>query len=161
MKKNDGSNTVTSNRAKLGGYYDNKKHDTVDIPCKMPSMPKGLSPKSKAAWREVSVVLEEYNIVSLLDGVALRLLCDSIALYLKAEESIADKGLMITSMSTKGDITEKSNPAIRIRDNAWQQIFTMSRQFGMTPLSRKRNYSQENTENKSPMDMLMRTLNLN
>ena len=117
------------------GTYRADRHGSGTLPVEIPGKPGDLTPVASAAWNTITKHLESAGLVSSIDGHAIRLLCESWELYLDACEKIAADGLIVQSV-TKAGTNDVPNPAIRIRDAAWKQVYLMLRQFGMTPSAR-------------------------
>lgn len=118
------------------GTYRADKHGSGRLPIEIPDMPPDLSPVAQGAWNTISLRLLDAGLVTAIDGAALRLLCESWALYLDCQDDIATRGIVIEMTNKAGYTNRVPNPAVRIRSDAWRQIYSMLRQFGLTPSSR-------------------------
>ena len=98
-------------------------------------MPPDVVGHAQAAWNTISRHLETAGLVTEIDGLALRMLCESWALYLEACDDIRSQGLIVLSVTKAGE-NRIANPSIKIRSDAWKQVYMMARQFGLTPSSR-------------------------
>lgn len=77
-------------------------------------------------------MLEKAGIISEIDGLAIEMFVDSIAVYREANQAVLKDGF--TVMGGRG--ATKANPAISARDTAWTQLHRLLREFGLTPKSR-------------------------
>jgi len=99
-------------------------------------MPPDLSPTAQGAWNTITQGLEQAGLVSNVDGAALRLLCESWETYLEAGDDVRRNGILTPFTNKSGATNKVVNPAMRVRNDAWKQIYSMLRQFGLTPSSR-------------------------
>jgi len=75
--------------------------------------------------------LARFGLSGQIDGLMLRMLAESIDLYLTANEKLAS-GLI--AKTTNGNVIQ--NPYLAIRNRAWEQIVSLARDFGLTPSER-------------------------
>ena len=94
-------------------------------------MPPDLEPFAKRMWEKLSVDLVSLGVITLYDGLALRLLCESWQKYLETKDEIARDGWTVEWKSGK-----RAHPSARMNREAWGQIVELCRHFGLTPLSR-------------------------
>lgn len=118
---------------KRRGTLRQDRHEGPDLAHGLPAMPADLGPVAQAQWNVIGQQLLDAGLVAEIDGTALRLFCESFALYLEANDEIKQHGLTTISPET-GAVYQ--NPAIGIRNKAWSQIMDCCRQFGMTPSAR-------------------------
>lgn len=111
----------------------------------VPAPPADLGDVARQAWNDIGKKLLAAGLITELDELALRLLCESWELYelAKAETSVIGS---LTSITEKGNVIQ--NPAIGIRNKAWAQIVKLCQEFGLTPSSR----TGLNAETKPPED---------
>jgi len=120
---------------KAAGTYRKDRHKESDLPKERPMRPYKLHKESKKVWDKVVKVMDDANILSKVDALALEMLCDSIVVYRKAHKEIMDNGFTILSASKYGNVT-KTNPANSVRNSALTEIVRILKEFGMTPGAR-------------------------
>lgn len=121
------------------GTFQACRHSGPEPDIEIPPMPEGMSEDAESTWVDITSELEEMGLISKIDQIPMRLLCDSYGTYLSAQENIVKNGITVIhkKFGKDGDIeNEVENPAIKIRDTAFQQIHRICREFGMTPSSR-------------------------
>lgn len=142
------------------GTFQPCRHSGPEPDVEIPPMPSGMSDKAKQAWEETTSELKEIGLISKIDQIPMRLLCDSYSTYLEAQENIVKNGVTVIhkKFGRDGDIeNEVENPAIKIRDSAFQQIHKICREFGMTPSARTGiTPSKEAPKSSNIMDFLSR-----
>jgi len=121
---------------KAHGNYRKDQHGGPDLPVETPKMPPGMDKDAQSVWRELTPLLEMAGLVSQVDQFALRLLCESAAMYYKAVKDINKRGITIEATNNKGYTNEVRNPYLAVRDTTWAQIYRLCREFGLTPSSR-------------------------
>jgi P27 family predicted phage terminase small subunit len=97
-------------------------------------MPRHLSPLAKKYWREHGPGLEQRGCLTALDAMAFASLCEAWATIRLCDEIMQRDGLTITG--PRGKVSP--HPLVRERAR-WERLFLlMSKDFGMTPSSRRR-----------------------
>lgn len=99
-------------------------------------MPPDMLPAAQACWNTLVDECRFLGVLARVDGKALRLLAESWALYLEAQDEIREHGVVVKERSDKGFQRLKTNPAIGVRAQAWKEIKTMLAKFGLTPADR-------------------------
>lgn len=94
--------------------------------------------RSRRAWSHLSKLLTAQGLLSVLDTLALGLLCDAFADYLSAGDRLRRDGYYPTISTKAGARVRQLHPAVRERRYAWLRIERMLIQFGMTPSARVR-----------------------
>jgi P27 family predicted phage terminase small subunit len=114
------------------GNFRPSRHGGPALRVQLPEPPPDLSPGAAAHWHVVGKMLEEAGLVTALDSLMLRLLCESAAMYVEAHDQVRNHGF--TETTDKGNVIQ--NPVVGVRNKLWTQVYTMAKQFGMTPVSR-------------------------
>ena len=117
------------------GTFRKDRHVGAVLPVEAPPMPGHLKGYAEAAWHVLVENLRFAGLVSRVDGQALQLLCESIALYIEAMDEIEREGVLLKE-STQFGTRHKENPACGTRGRAWKEIVTLLHKFGLTPGSR-------------------------
>lgn len=120
---------------KRDGTFVPSRHGSGRLPIEIPPMPPDLSPIAQGFWNTVTTQLKWAGIVTEVDGSALRLLCESWETYIEAGDDVRNNGITVLSV-TKAGTNRIVNPAMKVRNDAWKQIYSMLRQFGLTPSAR-------------------------
>lgn len=118
------------------GNYRPSRHGALNLPVEIPPVPEDLTEAAADTWAVVTEQLLAAGLVSRIDLHALRLLCESMDLYLLASEEIQLYGVTIDQEMTTGAVKRVVNPAVRVRSDAWRQVVILLKQFGMSPASR-------------------------
>jgi P27 family predicted phage terminase small subunit len=114
------------------GTYRQDRHGNMRFPVRIPKCPKGMTPTSRKHWRRLAKLLDRAGIIGEVDGLSLRLLAESIDLYLTASEKMAAHGLI--AKTTNGNVIQ--SPFLTIRNRAWEQIVKLAGSFGLHPEAR-------------------------
>jgi P27 family predicted phage terminase small subunit len=91
-----------------------------------------MTDAAREAWRWIAGKLLDAKLLTALDDLALRLMAESVDMYLRAGVEIEHYGL--TSVTDKGNTIQ--HPAVAVRNKAWSQIVKLCQEFGMTPAAR-------------------------
>jgi P27 family predicted phage terminase small subunit len=116
----------------LQGTYRQDRHGKCGLAIEIPKCPTGMTPGARTHWRRQAKLLNEAGIISHIDGLALRLLAESIDLYLSAGAKLEAHGLI--AKTSNGNVIQ--SPFLSIRNSAWEQIVKLAGQFGLTPADR-------------------------
>lgn len=76
-------------------------------------------------------MLARFGLIGQIDGLMLRMLVESIDLYLTATEKLTS-GLI--AKTTNGNLIQ--NPYLAVRNRMWEQVVSLARDFGLTPADR-------------------------
>lgn len=118
------------------GTYQPCRHGVGGLPVEVPVMPEDMPPGVAATWKVVSAQLETAGIISEIDGIALRRLCELCWIATEAFDSVRDNGITVTQTNKAGYSNDIPNPAVRVYFQAVKDITSLAKQFGMTPTGR-------------------------
>jgi P27 family predicted phage terminase small subunit len=118
------------------GTFRKGRHAGPSMPVEPPPMPPDMSPAAQACWNTVVEECRFAGVLARVDGKAMRLLAESWALYLDAQDSIREHGIVISEPTAHGGNRVKANPACAIRSKAWKEVQTILAKFGLTPADR-------------------------
>ena len=105
----------------------------------IPDMPEGLEGISKDCWEQVVPILQEMNVLTTADGIALQLLCETFAHWRRAEELLVRHGDVYPILNDNGDVKYlQQSPYVAIARNNAKALKDMLCEFGLTPSSRSR-----------------------
>jgi P27 family predicted phage terminase small subunit len=118
---------------------------------KIPRIPKHLLPEQKKYFRYFAKLLLPAGLVTEIDGTALAMLAQTWDRYVKASEKYNSVGPVVLSPN-KFPI---QNPYLAVLNKAQEQYLKLEVEFGMTPSSRSRVRSNNETP-EGKLDRLMR-----
>jgi P27 family predicted phage terminase small subunit len=116
----------------LANTYRKDRHGNVRFPLGMPKCPAGMTPAARKHWRRLAKLLARAGIIGEVDGLSLRLLAESVDLYLTAAGKLETHGLI--AKTTNGNVIQ--SPFLAIRNRAWEQIVKLAGSFGLHPEAR-------------------------
>lgn len=96
--------------------------------------PTHLHPRSAAVWQEVAPMLRRVGLLTVVDVIALELLCDAVADY-RLARGVRGDDLVAKSAKTGSDMLSQWMIA---QLSAGKRAESMMTRFGMDPLSRSR-----------------------
>ncbi len=106
-----------------------------------PRCPAWLTAEAKAAWRQVTPLLEDMGVLTKVDGNALVRYCQLWARWKKAELFIQQHGDMYALRDERGRIRcFQQYPQVAIAHRLSIALTKLEAEFGMTPSSRSRIY---------------------
>lgn len=119
---------------KKRGTYQPSRHAGPDPTPRggMPEPPADLMPDARESYLAIAGKLLSAKLLTELDDLALRLLAESYAMYLRAGQEIEHWGM--TSVTDNGNTIQ--HPAVAVRNKAWAQVVKLLQEFGMTPAAR-------------------------
>lgn len=91
-----------------------------------------MAPTARKHWRSLARTLARAGLITHVDGLSLRLLAESIDLYLTASSKVTAQSLVVKTVN--GNPIQ--NPFLGIRNRAWEQIVKLAASFGLTPADR-------------------------
>jgi P27 family predicted phage terminase small subunit len=95
--------------------------------------PPSLAPESAAVWREVAQKLRDMQVLTVVDTLALEMLCDAVADYRQARQ---ERGGSFTKTSPKGG--QMLDQLLVAQQMAGKRAETLMAKFGMDPAARSR-----------------------
>ncbi len=102
----------------------------------IPLCPDWLSPIAREHWLALAPKLDELGVLTLVDGHALALLCETYAEYRKARADVVKNGATYWSTSEDGSKMKRANPNVAIASDAAKRYRGLLAEFGLTPSSR-------------------------
>lgn len=134
--------------------------------------------RARRAWRHLAKMLGEQRILTVMDAMALAMLCDAFADYLEAGDELARlRRIQEAEAALDGDdvriaswfplaripdtaalgktgVTIREHPAVKRRERAWMRVSRMLSEFGMTPSARAR-VAAAAEESKDPTEAFL------
>ncbi len=104
----------------------------------IPDRPSWLDEDPLAAqlFDQVSRYMVDMKVGTQVDGLALSMLSDQVAMYLRLRRTILDEGELINTQNINGDPVIKPHPAIGPLNQAFTNINRLLREYGLTASSR-------------------------
>lgn len=129
MGKRGPARTPTNTLSNRGSWLAvRRKEDEPDLPLSLPPCPKWVSEEAAKHWDEIGNVLYGMGLMSVAYTLALSLLVESLADYIKrAEQCRTCEEVVYTE---KGAF---ANPIFGMKDKAWDRVLKIAQQFGLTP----------------------------
>jgi P27 family predicted phage terminase small subunit len=107
-------------------------HDEPTLDVQAPARPEFLSEAAETEWDRIVPILLQMRLLTEADGIALAMLCQSYADYLKANDDLRRTGLVMRTKT--GYVTQ--NPLIAIARGYQEMYCKLMLEFGLTPSSR-------------------------
>lgn len=125
----------------LEGNPGGRKLPTVDerpdVKHGKPVAPPNLPKEAAILWRELVKLLDNMGVLANSDRRALEMLCRAYATYLKANDEIESRGLLLESLNAQTGLSMmKRNPAVDIANAAHANMVRLLIEFGLTPAAR-------------------------
>lgn len=117
----------------------------------IPACPKHLDAEGRLAWRRLVPVLERMRVLTEADGIVLANLCDSYSTMVQAQKKLRETGMLLRTPS--GYVQQ--NPLISIVSSSMESVNKLAREFGLTPASRSRIYSEPPEDDMDPIERLL------
>lgn len=125
---------------KLEGTYrkDRAVGNEPDLKVELPDRPHWLDEDPLAAqlFEQVTKYMVAMQIGTSVDGLALSMLSDQVAMYLRLRRTILEEGELITTVNTNGDQVIKPHPALGPLNQAFTNCQRLLREYGLTASSR-------------------------
>nr|WP_247651493.1 phage terminase small subunit P27 family [Shewanella oncorhynchi] len=129
-------------------------------------MPAHLSPRAKAAWKKLTLLLKDMGVLTLADGMALERLCDVYSEILELRDEIKQNGRTYQSIKIIGEnideetkeLTQveqmlmKANPAVQMLADADRRFRAYLVEFGLTPSARSKVQVTDGAKKKDEVD---------
>ncbi len=104
-----------------------------------PERPEWLGEMAAAAWDDLAPMLAEVGVMTMNDGPALALLCETWATWKQATEAMAREGAVVATYYSNGEQSgAKPSPWATIARNSGAQLHRLFQEFGLTPSARTR-----------------------
>lgn len=99
-----------------------------------PRCPRWLDREAKKEWGRLAPRLEKLGLLTALDMVMFAMVCSTFSLWRRLDEQIEREGPVIEGH--RG--IKRKHPLVGARTQTAALLLTLSREFGLTPLSRQR-----------------------
>ena len=95
-----------------------------------------LSPTGRRAWRTIAPILRGMKVATTADPLAIGLLCDVLATYVTARDTLREEGLTFRTVNKNGEEMIRAHPAAAIASDSWRRARLMLNDYGLTAASR-------------------------
>lgn len=113
---------------------DRHSHGPV-VEIGLPPCPKWLPRRARKHWDQLGAELVKVGLISVVDGSAFTLHCDSFGKYQEATEKL--KTLQDLQDETPNGLMIQS-ALFTIRNKLWDQVLSSAKEFGLTPAARSK-----------------------
>lgn len=104
-----------------------------------PSAPAHMSDKARETWGYVSGLLDRMGVLTEADSLALEVLCEAYADFLRARQVLKDFGSnYYETVNQTGGVMHRAHPAVAVMQDADRRIKAWLAEFGMSPSARTR-----------------------
>ena len=100
--------------------------------------PAFLTDRAAQHWPELAGLLADLGIAADSDRLALALLCEALAEWIGAGETIAQHGATYECTTEAGAVMHRAHPAVAQRADAARRVQSLLSEFGMTPAARSK-----------------------
>lgn len=118
-----------------GNFRPDRDSHGPSVPVGLPKCPAWLPRNAKKHWREIGGMLVEHGLITLADGPGFVLFCDS---YGKFEEVCRRMKTLDDTLDTTPQNYEVQSALFTVRNKLWDQVRSMSQDFGFTPGGRSK-----------------------
>jgi len=98
--------------------------------------PAFLSDRAAQHWPDLAGLLSDMGIMGDSDRIALSLLCEALAEWIEAGQTIAQHGATYECTTEAGAVMFRAHPAVAQRADAARRVQSLLSEFGMTPAAR-------------------------
>lgn len=115
-----------------GGRPLNPAEPVAQVPAKIPAPPAALSPNAKKHWKACMVHLHAARVYTVMDELAMIMFSEAFAEWVEARKKLEREGSVVYSPNGYPQVS----PYVTISNKAWDKMYKMLTEFGMTPASR-------------------------
>ncbi|MEI4261031.1 phage terminase small subunit P27 family [Roseovarius sp. D0-M9] len=98
--------------------------------------PAFMSDRASQHWPELARLLADMNVLGDGDKIALGLLCETLAEYLDARDTVETEGATYRAETEAGAVMYRAHPAVAQRNDAARRVQSLLSEFGLTPSAR-------------------------
>ena len=124
----------------LQGTYRSDRHSALEPqPTKgLPDRPSWVDadPITAELFDAASRYINEMQIATNVDGIAIGLLADQLGLYIELRSAIRTEGTIIEVEGSQGQMRRMANPAIPALNQTLGNVHKLLREYGLTAASR-------------------------
>ncbi|MCM2561349.1 phage terminase small subunit P27 family [Lutimaribacter sp. EGI FJ00015] len=98
--------------------------------------PAFVSDRAREHWPELADLLTDMNVITDGDKIALGLLCETLAEWIEARDTVAAQGATYEATTEAGAVMYRAHPAVAQRNDAARRVQSLLSEFGLTPSAR-------------------------
>ena len=98
--------------------------------------PAFLSDHAAQHWPALADLLADMGVMADGDRLALALLCEALAEWIEAGQTIAQHGATYEAVTEAGAVMHRAHPAVAQRADAARRVQSLLSEFGLTPSAR-------------------------
>ena len=121
------------------GTYRKDRDSGLKLPSASPiqlDTLEGLSEHEQQFMGDIMGFLTEFEVTHHLDKHALLMMADAYRIYRDEKSAMELEGRVIEVVNNRGEVSLKENPRVKIMWGAWDRLFKMMNEFGLTPNAR-------------------------
>lgn len=104
-----------------------------------PTRPGWLGPEERKVWRKTVAALRELHVLSIVDGDAVAVYCQTFVRWKAAEEYLNRNGLTYEVLDENGNVRYiGQRPEVAIARHTLTALRSYQQEFGLTPAARSR-----------------------
>lgn len=130
--------TPTAILEQRGSWRAKSRPGEPRLPATVPDCPERLTGERRQTWEAASELLEEMNVLTVADGLALELLADLVSRYRALADTIAEHGETYSYVSANGATIRQPVPEVSILASVTKQMVGLMDRFGLSPAARTR-----------------------
>ncbi len=104
----------------------------------IPECPSWITGAAKEAWESIGELLDARRVLTVADGVALALLCQNYADFVRLRLEVIEEGEVYETETASGDKMLRPNPKVAFRDNTEKRLRASLVDFGLNPSARSK-----------------------
>ena len=118
-----------------GNFRGDRHSHGPAVPLGIPKCPVWLPAAAKRYWKEIAPRLEQAGLISLLDGAAFAVHCDSLGKY---EEVTRQLKTLEDMLDETPQGYQVQHALFTIRNKLWDQVLRSAQEFGLSPAARSK-----------------------
>ena len=156
-----------------GADESQQSPDSSHLLTEVPKPPSHLNRYGKAKWRELLQILVDERRAYASDLTLLEIMCENYGIYREAQAAIHCKvpdvdelGYKIPGKTHKRTLAEyldgrncQTTPELTAMNRAHDKFHTMAKEFGLSPMGRKRAGQKEKPADDNPVKAYIRAMN--
>ena len=123
----------------IEGTFRKDRHDkpTPELEVKRLKAPSSFNAERKKIWKNlVDVLADQMRVLTEADTYTLELLVNKLYEVKLMDRYIKRNGMTFKFKNREGVSYNRVRPEVRLRDQAWEDYVKLSKEFGLSPLSR-------------------------
>lgn len=94
--------------------------------------------------------LEKIGTLTQVDDLSVMIMSEGLATFMRTSKFIEENGDTFKFTNSKGEVSMKIRPEIRVLNDSWTRVFAMFKQYGLTHASRNNISPLPDSEEKNP-----------